>query len=180
MKQFKHTTKTYKHIMTLNEYEHPDRRQQRMERMQMELPRSQRKLRRERLPTTNSIVYTQWNEPTRPYSQKELSDLNKQLFKKLQLSTHYVEHSECGHYYYVKQAGAKYKQLMHSLEQENGRDIGNCSVCWKFRKSPKSMWDLCEQFLRYHNEVFRQPRHTYFAYKVYEIFYTWLYQEYYG
>ena len=125
---------------------------------------------------SESILNSVWSDPERPYSQLEL----KEMFERLMLSaSHWVQHDRCGHRYFVKTNGVKYKQLNEFPEI---RDHGNCSVCWKVRKTPREIRDVAVEFMDYIEDEFPNMsldngRLTLYKYKVFEIFYTWLYKE---
>lgn len=147
----------------------------------MKASRSNRRDRRQQvIAPEDSILYTEWNEPDRPYSQLELADMEEKLFKYLQLSDMYTHHDECGHSYYVKNNGVKYKQL---VEEGNGADLGNCSVCWKLHNTPYSLSTFGADFTNLHTKVMEEHmsngRKSLFNYQIFKIFYTWLYNEFY-
>ena len=85
-----------------------------------------------------SVLYSHIPEGNRPYSQNELRDLHTDFFvNEMNLSlTDRASHSKCGHEYYVKNFGTKYKQMR---ETQQTRDVGKCSVCWKQRNYPRSL-----------------------------------------
>jgi len=145
----------------------------------MKTSRSNRRDRRQQIISpSDSILYTEWVEPNRPYSQLELTEMEERLFRNLQLSTMHTFHEECGHSYFVKNGGLKYKQL---LEQGDGADLGNCSVCWKLHNTPYNLNTLCVDFVNLHSKVIEEhqtvDRKSLFNYQIFKIFYTWLYNE---
>jgi hypothetical protein len=122
---------------------------------------------------SQSILYTEWSEPDRPYSQKELVVLTEKLYTDLHIVDMAVTHPKCGHSYRIKN-GVRYKKLK---EQHQDDDVGNCSVCWKISKTPKELQNLVKDFVELHSDDLTSSRHTYFSYTVKNIFYTWLYVE---
>jgi hypothetical protein len=126
-----------------------------------------------------SILTSTWADPTRPYSQKELSIMKQRFFQQLTLDKEYVQHEECGHQYYVKSGGVKFKQL--KLPDSVGRDIGNCSVCWKLRRTPRSIYNNADNFIRLYMDEFpvldTDYRYSFYNNEIQTIFYTWLYKE---
>jgi len=127
----------------------------------------------------DSILNSEWVAPSRPYSNKELQHRHERFFKSLRLSSLYVCHSGCGHKYFVKENGVKYKGLQDE-ENEGSLDIGKCSVCWKLRQTPRSIKGYALDFLDLYDEYFPSLDNIEFSYYTFEIeriFYTWLYQE---
>lgn len=124
----------------------------------------------------NSILNSEWIAPTRPYSNIELTDTHNRLFRSLRLSSLYVVHESCGHQYYVKENGLKYK----NLKESDILDTGKCSVCWKLRQTPQSLKRLAIEFIDLYTEHFpdlNSPNYSYYTIEIEKIFYTWLYQE---
>lgn len=123
----------------------------------------------------DSILNTVWEEPHRPYSQRELEDMQEWLFSKCQLSNMYIFHEKCGHVYHVKQNGVKYKQLIFAEPTHSQND--NCSVCWKLRKTPQSLLNTAIDLLHLFREEFHNETNSYYKQELYRIIYTWLYLE---
>lgn len=122
-----------------------------------------------------SILLTEWSNPDRPYSQRELQTLKQQFFKQNQLSQDlFVHHNECGHVYHVKDGGNKWRQLSQHPEDN---DLGNCSVCWKLSKTPRELLEAADDFENIFRTNFNNPRETYLNLQVLKIFYGWLYNE---
>lgn len=125
----------------------------------------------------DSILHTEWIEPDRPYSQKELTDMEEKLYTKLQVDKDvFVKHEDCGHYYRVKKNGVRYKQL---LSDPTNIDVGNCSVCWKITKTPRKLSYLVDDFVSLHNDGINSDRKSLYTFQINKIFYTWLYNEFY-
>jgi hypothetical protein len=147
--------------------------------------RKARSHQRERDRTVNvrdSVLHTEWVEPDRPYSQKELQYLDDKLATDLQIDDLYVKHKDCEHCYRVKKNGIRYKKLLEYNEStsenpEEIPDIGNCSVCWKIRKTPRELHSLVYEFISFHNNELENSRKSYSSYLIKYVFYTWLYNE---
>jgi hypothetical protein len=120
------------------------------------------------------MLTTEYIEPTRPYSQYELSDMRIMLFNKLGISELYVYHSKCGHTYNVKKNGKKYNEIL----EKGSNCIGNCSVCWKLKNIKDD-----EEYYRVLNMVDYHTHNTMKQYKklshlnndIESCFYRWLY-----
>lgn len=128
----------------------------------------------------DSVLHMDWNGASRPYSQRELINLEEQLFTRLQVSDELiVRHAECGHTYRVKKNGVRYKQLLEEpIPEEGYPDVGNCSVCWKKHKTPRNLKSLVDDFITVHDEDLEDSeRKTLYSYEVKRIFYSWLYNE---
>jgi len=109
----------------------------------------------------------------RPYSQKELQTVHTRLHRMLRIGKLQIKHQKCGHVYYCKAGGKKEKEAQES----NGENIGNCSVCWKFRKTPNSLKSIATCLITFYNSDTFNPLKSYFDYDVEYRFYTWLYNE---
>jgi superoxide dismutase len=119
-----------------------------------------------------SILESEYIEPTRPYSQHELSDMRTSLYRQLRLGKEKAFHRKCNHFYFVKENGRKEKEI-----KENSNNIGNCSVCWKIMNTPTEIrhkaYDLTKA---YTSEFGSDPEFlTYSLYDIENIFYRWLY-----
>ncbi len=124
----------------------------------------------------DSVLRTEWKAPTRPYSQNELTHLEDELHKQLKISDIRIDHPECGHAYYIKKNGVRYKKI---VEEESG-DVGNCSMCWKISKTPRQLREKMSEFIDLYEKDLDSTRKSYFSYLVKKIFYTWLYNEMYS
>jgi hypothetical protein len=124
---------------------------------------------------TSVLEKTSSNEG-RPYSRKELELLHKNLLRKMRIGSVYVSHPECGHGYYCKAGGRKEKDVTES----KGQNIGNCSVCWKFNRTPKRLKNAAKDLINYYSnrspESYNSPS-VYFSIELETDFYTWLYNE---
>lgn len=123
-----------------------------------------------------SILLSEWSPPTRPYSQKELRATQDDILRSFRLCDTEVHHSECRHTYFIKHNGVKHKALLES----EGRDIGNCSVCWKLRQTPRDLKYKAMDFVDLYREHFIESPESdldYFKIEVFRIYYTWLYSE---
>lgn len=123
-----------------------------------------------------SVLMSAWVPPTRPYSQKELHFLRDDVLRSFRLCDSSVFHDECGHSYFIKYNGVKHKALIES----EGQNVGNCSVCWKLRQTPRELKYKAMDFVDLYREHFGDPETTtldYFTLEVFRIYYTWLYAE---
>lgn len=114
-------------------------------------------------------------EPDRPYSNKELIDIRETLFKRLRLGNTTAYHSNCDHFYFVKENGRKEKEILKSKE----RDIGNCSVCWKLRKTPNKLQykvlNLIDCYCKEYNNKNISINHKNVFLEL--SYYSWLYED---
>jgi len=126
----------------------------------------------------DSILNSQVQEAVRPYSQNELCDMETTLYDQLFIAPDMlVHHEECGHTYHVKKNGVRFKEIKAlNITDDTIPDVGNCSVCWKYYKTPHDIRFLVDEFIDLYNEC-PTTHKTYFDYQVKRIFYTWLYQE---
>jgi hypothetical protein len=83
---------------------------------------------------------------TRPYSPLELASLRARFAADLGLSNGLIFHTRCGHAYYVKVNGAKHKELL-ARETDYGEDLGNCSVCWKLKNTPRRLRNAAQELV---------------------------------
>lgn len=120
-----------------------------------------------------SILETEYVEQTRPYSQNELRDMRKSLYRQLRIGNERAYHQKCNHYYYVKQNGKKEKEI-----KENGT-VGNCSVCWKLSKTPTSSKHKAYDLIKAYSSEFENDIEfmTYNLFDLENIYYRWLYEE---
>jgi hypothetical protein len=120
-----------------------------------------------------SILESDYTPQNRPYSQDELRDNRENLYKSLNLGSIKVWHSNCKHFYYVKQNGKKEKDILSS----KNNDSGNCSVCWKINKC-NNKHRAINIVNQYSNTFYDEP--TYMTYNLADlemIFYKWLYSD---
>ena len=118
-------------------------------------------------------------EVNRPYSQKELQTNRDKAFRSLRIGNTRVHHKTCNHFYYVKENGRKEKEIKNSISIINNGydDIGYCSVCWKFRKTPIQLKNNALKLVNSYGNEFWIPT----FYLTYEkicleiAFYKWLY-----
>lgn len=125
---------------------------------------------------SSSVLDKSCTDESRPYSHKELEVMHKSLLQRLRIGTVYITHPECNHGYYCKSGGKKEKEAQES----NGKNVGNCSVCWKFNRTPKRLKNTAKNLVEcYMNRLlddFKPPK-SYFCYELEADFYTWLYNE---
>lgn len=121
------------------------------------------------------LLSSDFVQPTRPYSQKELRDNRERLRHRLYLGQTYAEHQKCGHFYMVKENGRKEKEIL----EKSTNDVGNCSVCWKMNKTPKNLKDQARYLVDDYTKVFfREPEKLdYEQTDLENVFYQWLYEK---
>lgn len=113
--------------------------------------------------------------PDRPYSQRELQyDIDK-LFGTMRIGKIQAHHSGCDHFYNVKVNGRKEKEI----KDANSKDVGNCSVCWKYSKTPRRNVTNADDLIHAYCTTFYNPP-TYLSYEqvcILSTFYKWLYED---
>jgi hypothetical protein len=124
-----------------------------------------------------SVLDKDYVVPDRPFSQKELQcDIDK-VFCRLRIGKIKVHHSKCNHFYNIKENGRKEKDIKEN--NTDPMDAGNCSVCWKFNKTPKHNKVNARNLINaYHKTFYDTPK--YLSHKDSETqstFYKWLYEE---
>ncbi len=126
--------------------------------------------------TQGSVLEKKATQVDRPYSQKELVAKRKSGLKQLRVGRELIDHTDCRHFYYAKSGGKKEKDIKES----KGQIVGNCSVCWKFRRTPRNLQDiacdLVDAYMSTHPSKFSPPE----SFECLELeldFYTWLYNE---
>jgi hypothetical protein len=125
--------------------------------------------------TTTSILEQEYMEPDRPYSQKELQFNRERVMKMLRVGTTRAHHKRCDHFYNVKIHGRKEKEI----KEEKDCDVGNCSVCWKFNKTPRHLKTIARSLISAYCTDFYESS-TYLSFDNVDIettFYKWLYEE---
>jgi hypothetical protein len=124
---------------------------------------------------TTSILEKEYIEPDRPYSQSELQYKRDKIFKNLRLGKVLANHKNCSHFYYVKKNGRKEREI----KEAKSSDVGNCSVCWKFNKTPRHLKNLARDLTDSHMKMFYEsPKYmTYDDVDLETVFYRWLYEE---
>ena len=126
-----------------------------------------------------SVLLSEIDTEERPYSQLELSKNRSNLWSDLNLSRVSISHSRCNHSYYVKFNGKKFKD---AKDQNSTIDVGNCSVCWKLRKTPRYLSNRSRSLVEHYMNVlaFQQANKNYLTFEdsqIEKIFYVWLYLE---
>ena len=123
----------------------------------------------------SSVLEKDYQEPERPYSQKELKFVRKSNYRVLRLGQVQANHTKCGHFYLTKYNGRKEKEIKES----GSNDTGNCSVCWKFNKTPRHLRQRAKDLIMYYQTNFEDdPEFLTFDLSEGEIdFYRWLYEE---
>ena len=128
-----------------------------------------------------SVLLNEIDREERPYSQEELKKNRQQLWGELNLSRTWITHDQCGHAYYVKMNGQKFKEVQ---EKNTNVDVGNCSVCWKLRRTPRYLANRAHSLVKCYGDVFgfQQNNNNYLVFEdsqIEKIYYVWLYLEYY-
>lgn len=130
--------------------------------------------------TTNfddSVLSKGFVHPTRPYSLNELRDRRRQNYRALRIGSCVVCH-DCGHFYKTRMNGRRF----HQLKNSNGRDKGNCSVCWKLNQTPTALHNSATELVKLFYEYFDKDNAelSYNSVEIERDFYMWLYEENYG
>jgi hypothetical protein len=122
-----------------------------------------------------SVLESEYVEPTRPHSSKELSDIRAKMYKFHRLGKTRAFHRHCEHFYLVKENGRKEKEIKENVDA----DIGHCSVCWKINKTPRRLKSRAENLVKAYCRIFFEEPEK-FNYDIVDTessFYQWLYQE---
>jgi len=124
---------------------------------------------------TTSILEQDYVGPDRPYSQRELQYNRNRVFRTLRVGSTRAHHKRCDHFYFVKEHGRKEKEI----KEANSGDVGNCSVCWKFNKTPRNLKARARNLTNaYSARFFELPKYlTYDDVDMETVFYKWLYEE---
>ncbi len=126
-----------------------------------------------------SVLEFEYQHPTRPYSQNELNFLKERNLRRLRVGKCEAYHSRCKHFYYVRKGGRKEKTIK---ENNNSQDVGNCSICWKFSKTPIDTRDKAEDLIDAYMQFMELPlepekRINHYDVELERIFYIWLYED---
>ena len=122
--------------------------------------------------STISILEAEYVEPQRPYSNNELLYMRNRLFRQLRLGKTKAHHEKCNHFYLVKENGRKEKDIY----EQNTPDCGNCSVCWKLNKTPKSLKNRANSLVNEYCNSFKEEPET-LTFELVDLenaFYKWL------
>jgi len=122
--------------------------------------------------TDNSVLEQDYNEPIRPYSQKELEYMKEQLFRSLRIGNICAEHKECEHFYKVKDNGRKEKEM----KEKDNLDVGNCSVCWKISRTPRHLKENAKRLI-YSFSTNKSDYLSFISVSTEISYYKWLYLE---
>ena len=122
-----------------------------------------------------NILNKKYLEPSRPFSQIELKENRNLFFKKNNISDLYVLHSKCNHTYKIKNNGKKYKLLIEN-ENEN-KDIGNCSICWKLYDTERQYKKIARDLIAEYTEIMNKKVYDHYETELEKLFYNWLYQK---
>lgn len=111
-----------------------------------------------------SVLEKKYQEAERPYSQKELVHIRHNNKRVIRLGKTRAHHAKCGHFYDTKYNGRKEKEI---VENNNNPDTGNCSVCWKFGKTPRHLRAEAKNLISYYMNNF-QGNPAYLTYELVE------------
>ncbi len=108
---------------------------------------------------------------TRPYSQLELAEIRTKNLRRLSVGNQMACH-DCGHIYFAKENGKKEERI------KNGEDdIGQCSVCWKLKRTPPELrgraQDLVDEY-QYHFSD-KPAKWSHYIVHIEQTYYRWLY-----
>ncbi len=108
---------------------------------------------------------------TRPYSQLELAEIRTTNLRRLSVGNQMACH-DCGHIYFAKENGKKEERI------KNGEDdIGQCSVCWKLKRTPPELrgraQDLVDEY-QYHFSD-KPAKWSHYIVHIEQTYYRWLY-----
>lgn len=108
------------------------------------------------------ILKQKYNPPTRPYSQLELIQTEKDFKSKLGLLEKFIEFNDCCHFYLVKQG-------VNNTEK--------CGVCLKLKQTDKTLKDIANNLVNEYSSSFsKSPEKLSYDLIDLEIsFYKWLY-----
>lgn len=122
-----------------------------------------------------SVLEIDYLGPDRPFSQKELNYMSNSTYKTLRIGQTRAHHKICDHFYDVKSNGRKEKEIIESKSS----DVGNCSVCWKFNKTPRHLKTRARNLITcYYNNFLNKPKFlTFDSVDTQSTFYKWLYEE---
>lgn len=121
-----------------------------------------------------SILEKDYIPQLRPYSQDELKNMQTTLYKTLRIGDVFANHESCGHFYRVKNNGRKEKEIKES----SSVNCGNCSVCWKFKNTPKNIQNIASDMIKSYCNDFGKDNFylTYDLIDLESVFYQWLYK----
>jgi hypothetical protein len=108
---------------------------------------------------------------TRPYSQLELDEIRTRNLRRLSIGNQMACH-ECRHIYFAKENGKKEERI-----KSGEGDIGQCSVCWKLKRTPVELrdraQDLVDEYLYHYTD--KPSKWSHFIIHVEQTYYRWLY-----
>ena len=127
--------------------------------------------------TDMSVLEKEYIPQSRPYSEDELEFLQNRTYSNLRLGSIYARHAKCNHCYRVKQNGRKETEILAN----DSNQIGNCSVCWKYKKTPNNLKYVAEKLItEFHDEFYNldnPPERNYYIVNLEKDFYQWLYRD---
>lgn len=125
---------------------------------------------------SQSVLEQPFVVDSRPFSAKELWQKRQKTVKRFHLGNITIDHPRCRHCYLAKAGGRKEQEAKAS----EGKNLGNCSVCWKMRKTPEHLRpaaaELVDAYINISPDRFDPPASAYHV-ELERVFYTWLYGE---
>jgi len=122
-----------------------------------------------------SVLESNYQEASRPYSQNELKNMSNTIHRNTRLGNIMALHKDCSHLYLTKQNGKKEKEML----KMNTQDVGKCSVCWKINKTPGYLRDKAKNLASdYYNTFIETPK--FLSYRKIDLenaYYKWLYED---
>lgn len=120
-----------------------------------------------------SVLENDYIEQSRPYSQDELKTMKEQTRNNFRLSKLMAYHERCNHCYLVKKNGRKEQEMT----TKKSYDVGNCSVCWKFTKTPSRLRERANGLANIYVNIPDNKILNYRDIILERTFYKWLYED---
>jgi hypothetical protein len=86
-----------------------------------------------------------------------------------------ARHKKCNHFYLVRKNSHKEGSITETKDQ----DVGNCSCCWKYSKTPTNLKRNARELVDlYHDQFSTDPEYqTYNLVDLENMYYKWLYED---
>ena len=124
-----------------------------------------------------SVLESNYQEASRPYSQNELKNMSNAIHYNTRLGNTMALHKNCSHLYLTKKNGKKEQEIL----KMKTKDVGKCSVCWKINKTPGYLRDKATNLASdYYNTFIETPK--FLSYRKIDLensYYKWLYEDFY-